>query len=186
MSTDNTGTVTQYLTFTLGEEVYAIEISQVREVLEFTTVTKVPRTPDFMRGVVNLRGSVVPVVDLRMKFGLSRTEKTVNTCNIIVEVVLENEMVVIGVLADSVQEVFEFEADQIEPPPRIGTKLDTDFIKGIGKRDKHFIIILDIDRILTHGELSIVQQSSLVSSQDEVGTGTPEENAPQEDGTGEV
>jgi purine-binding chemotaxis protein CheW len=155
----------QYLTFTLGEEIFAIDISKVREVLEMTSITKVPRTPDFMLGVINLRGSVVPVVDMRMKFGMPASERTVNTCIIIVEVKLDDEILVIGSLADSVQEVFDLETDQIEPPPKIGTKLDTDFIKGMGKRDEEFIIILDIDRVLTYEELYILHKTDSDSSE---------------------
>ena len=95
----------QYLTFQLDEEVFALDVSHVREILEFTTVTKVPKTPDFMRGVINLRGSVVPVLDMRLKFGLAAMEKTVNTCIIVVEVSGEGETTVIGALVDSVQEI---------------------------------------------------------------------------------
>ena len=148
---------TQYLTYKLGAEVFALDISKVREVLDFTTVTKVPRTPDFMRGVINLRGSVVPVVDLRLKFGMSATEKTVNTCVIIVEVAVDGETTVLGALADSVQEVIDLAQGQIEPAPKIGTKLNTDFIKGMGKQDERFIIILDIDKVFSVDELSVVQ-----------------------------
>jgi purine-binding chemotaxis protein CheW len=148
---------TQYLTYKLGEEVFALDISKVREVLDFTTVTKVPRTPEFMRGVINLRGSVVPVVDLRLKFGMSRTEKTVNTCVIIVEVTVDGETTVLGAIADSVQEVLDLGPSHIEPAPRIGTKLNTEFIRGMGKQDERFIIILDIDKVFSVDELSLVQ-----------------------------
>ncbi|MBE7415779.1 MAG: chemotaxis protein CheW [Deltaproteobacteria bacterium] len=154
----------QYLTFRLEDEVFALDITQVREVLDFTTVTKVPRTPDFMRGVINLRGSVVPVVDMRLKFCMSRTEQTVNTCIIIVEISLDGEKLVIGALADSVQEVIEIEPGQIEPPPRIGTRLNTEFIKGMGKRDEQFIIILDIDKIFSSGELAVISGESAAES----------------------
>lgn len=147
----------QYLTFKLDDEVFALDITQVREVLDFTTVTKVPRTPDFMSGVINLRGSVVPVVDMRLKFDMTRTEKTVNTCIIIVEINIDGEKVILGALADSVQEVIELEPGQIEPPPRIGTRLNTEFIKGMGKRDEQFLIILDIDRVFSSDELAIAQ-----------------------------
>jgi purine-binding chemotaxis protein CheW len=150
---------TQYLSFTLDDEVFALDISKVREVMDFTTVTKVPGTPEFMRGVINLRGSVVPVVDLRLKFGMSKAEKTVNTCIIITEIPLDGDTTVIGALADSVQEVFELKTDQMEPPPRIGKRLDTDFIKGMGKCDEQFIIILDIDRVFSSGELTVVHES---------------------------
>lgn len=151
---------TQYLTFKLDEEVFSLDISKVREVLDFTTVTKVPRTPDFMRGVINLRGSVVPIVDMRLKFGMSRTEKTVNTCIIIVEITLDDERLIVGALADSVQEVIELEPGQIEPAPRIGTRLNTEFIRGMGKRDDQFIIILDIDRVFSSDELQMVSGAS--------------------------
>lgn len=148
---------TQYLTFKLGEEVFALDVNVVREILDFTTITKVPQTPDFMRGVINLRGSVVPVVDMRLKFGMSETEKTVNTCIVVVEVSLESEQTILGALVDSVQEVFELEAGAIEPAPKIGTRLKTDFIRGMGKRDGQFIMILDIDRIFSGDELSMLQ-----------------------------
>jgi purine-binding chemotaxis protein CheW len=150
------GEATQYLTFKLDDEVFAVGIDKVREVLDYTTVTKVPQTPDFMRGVINLRGSVVPVVDMRLKFGMPRTEKTVNTCIIIVEINLKDETTVLGALADSVQEVLDLEPEQIEPAPKIGTKLNTDFIRGMGKQDEQFIIILDINRVFSSEELAAV------------------------------
>jgi purine-binding chemotaxis protein CheW len=145
---------TQYLTFKLRDEVFALDIGKVREVLDFTGVTKVPQTPDFMRGVINLRGNVVPVVDMRLKFGLSRTEKTVNTCVIITEIGVDGETTVVGAMADSVQEVLDLEPDEIEPPPRIGTKLNTDFIRGMGKHNEQFIMILDIDNVFSAIELA--------------------------------
>ncbi|MEW5902538.1 MAG: chemotaxis protein CheW, partial [Acidobacteriota bacterium] len=157
MSVSGITVTTQYLTFKLENEIFALDIAKVREVLDFTAVTKVPRTPDFMRGVINLRGNVVPVVDMRLKFGMSGTEKTVNTCIIITEIDIEEEKTVIGALADSVQEVIELEPEQIEPAPRIGTRLKTEFIRGMGKRDDHFIIILDIDKVFSTDELLLVQ-----------------------------
>jgi purine-binding chemotaxis protein CheW len=157
MSVAGVTVTTQYLTFNLDDEVFALDISKVREVLDYTTITKVPRTPEFMRGVINLRGSVVPVVDLRLKLGMTQTEKTVNTCIIITEVAVEDETVVLGVLADSVQEVVDLEPGQIEPAPKIGTKLRTEFIKGMGKQNENFIIILDIDQVFSAEELALVQ-----------------------------
>lgn len=154
----------QYLTFKLDDEIFALDISQVREVLDFTSLTRVPRTPDFMRGVINLRGSVVPVVDMRLKFGMSKTEQTVNTCVIIVEINLDGEKLILGALADSVQEVIDLEPDQIEPAPRIGTRLNTEFIKGMGKRDDQFVIILEIDRIFSSYELSAVNGVNDIAS----------------------
>ncbi len=153
MSVMETAEAVQYLTCTLGNEVFALEISKVREVLDFPTLTRIPRTPDFMRGVINLRGSVVPVVDLRSKFGMSLTEKTVNACVVILEAFVDGETIVLGALADSVQEVIELAPDQIEPAPRIGTRLKTEFIKGLGKRGDLFAIILDIDRVFSADEI---------------------------------
>ena len=147
----------QYLTFKLAEETFALDVAKVREILEQTNITKVPQTPDFMRGVINLRGSVVPVIDMRLKFGMSATEQTVNTCIIVVEVKLEDEVIVLGALADSVQEVIEMEPNQIEAAPHIGTSLNADFIKGMGKHDGRFIMILDIDKVFTSEELLTVQ-----------------------------
>lgn len=155
---------TQFLTFKLDTEVFALDISKVREVLDFTSITKVPRTPEFMRGVINLRGSVVPVVDLRLKFGMAKTEKSVNTCIIIVEVTVDDETTILGALADSVQEVLDLEPDHIEPAPKIGTRLNTEFIKGMGKRDSNFIIILDIDKVFSTSELALVQATQSSAS----------------------
>jgi purine-binding chemotaxis protein CheW len=147
----------QYLTFMLDEEIFAFDISKVREVLDFTTITKVPRTPAFMRGVINLRGSVVPVVDLRLKFGMTRTEQMINTCIIIVEVMVDNETITLGALADSVQEVMDLTPDQIEPAPKIGIRLNTEFIRGMGKQNDKFIIILDINKVFSTEEIAMVQ-----------------------------
>lgn len=144
----------QFLTFTLGDEVFALDISSVREVLEYTTITKVPRTPEYIRGVINLRGRAVPVVDVRLKFGMPETARTVNTCIIIVEVKLEGEETVLGALADSVKEVMDIEPKDVEPAPRMGTSIKADFIKGIGKHNDDFIIILDIDKVFTEEELT--------------------------------
>jgi purine-binding chemotaxis protein CheW len=157
------GGSTQYLTFMLEEELFALDIATVREVLDFTTVTRVPQTPAFMRGVINLRGNVLPVVDMRLKFGLPATPQTVNTCVIIVEVTVDDEPLVLGAIADSVQEVLELAPEQVEPAPRIGTRLNTEFIRGMGKRGEEFIIILDIDRVFSCDELSLVSQGEAAS-----------------------
>jgi purine-binding chemotaxis protein CheW len=159
MSVAEISQTTQYLTFKLQDEIFALDISTVREVLDFTTITRVPRMPDFMRGVINLRGSVVPVIDFRLKFGMTATEKTVNTCVIIAELKVNNESVILGVLADSVQEVMDLENDQIEPAPRIGTHLKTDFIKGMGKHNDRFLMLLDIDKVFSPDELSDLQNT---------------------------
>ncbi|MFZ0930207.1 MAG: chemotaxis protein CheW [Syntrophobacteraceae bacterium] len=159
MSSPTITETSQYLTFKLEDEVFALGISQVREVLDYTTVTRIPEMPDFMLGVINLRGSVVPVVDMRLKFGMERTEKKVNTCIIIVEIEFDGETTILGALADSVQEVMDLDPDQVEPPPRIGTRLKSKFIKGMGKRDNQFIIILDINRVFSADELAMTQET---------------------------
>jgi purine-binding chemotaxis protein CheW len=147
----------QYLTFKLGNEIFATDVEKVREVLDLTTITKIPRTPEFMAGVINLRGSVVPVVDLRLCFEMSKTESTRNTCIVVVEVQLDNESTIIGALADSVEEVIDLEPDQIQPAPKIGTQIRTEFIRGMGKRDTQFIIILDIDRVFSSEDIAVAR-----------------------------
>ncbi len=148
----------QYLTFRLAQETFAVDVAKVREILDFVAITKVPQTPEFMRGVINLRGSVVPVVDMKLKFGMEPTEKTVNTCIIVLEVIIENETTIVGALADSVQEVVELDPSQIEPPPRIGMKLNIDFIKGMGKLNDEFVIILDTDKIFSFDEGTVLAE----------------------------
>ncbi|MBU2513302.1 chemotaxis protein CheW [bacterium] len=157
MAEQDTIDTNQYLTFKLSEEIFALDIAKVREVLEFSKVTKVPQTPDMMIGVINLRGSVVPVINLRLKFGMGESERTVNTCIIIIEVSIEDEVTMIGALVDSVNEVMDMDAEDIEPPPKIGTQLKTEFIKGMGKQEERFVIILDIEKIFSMEELAIVQ-----------------------------
>ncbi|KAF0215073.1 MAG: purine-binding chemotaxis protein [Geobacteraceae bacterium] len=139
----------QYLTFKLEDEIFAVDVAKVREILEFTVVTKVPQTPEFMRGVINLRGSVVPVMEMRMKFGMALTEKTVDTCIIVMEMLLDGETTIVG------QEVSTLEPDQIEPPPRIGIRINTDFIIGMGKQNEQFIMILDIDKLFCVEDLNL-------------------------------
>ncbi|MBF0498050.1 MAG: chemotaxis protein CheW [Deltaproteobacteria bacterium] len=151
---------TQYLTFTLEEEDFALEIGKVKEVLDYTTITKVPRMPEFLRGVINLRGNVVPVIDLRLKLGMSAIKKTVDTCIVIVEIFIDDELTLMGALSDSVKEVIDLDPSQISPPPRLGTKLDNRFIKGMGKHGEKFLIILDIDLVLSSDELAVIKNSA--------------------------
>jgi purine-binding chemotaxis protein CheW len=155
---DATGT-SQYLTFKLDQELYALEIAKVREVLEFSSATRVPRMPEFMRGVINLRGNVVPVVDLRLKLGLAATQRTIDTCVVITDVQVDGETTVLGALADSVQEVVDLESGQIAPPPRMGTRINARSIRGMGKRDDQFVILLDIDQILSAEDLQSMGSS---------------------------
>jgi purine-binding chemotaxis protein CheW len=146
----------QYLTFRLDGELFAVDIETVREVLEFSTVTKVPRMPEFMRGVINLRGNVVPVVDMRQKLGLIPAPATIDTCVVIAEVRVDGESTVLGALVDSVQEVVEIDGAQILPPPQMGSRIRNSAISGIGKRTDEFVIILDIDRVFSEGDGGLV------------------------------
>jgi len=153
----------QCLSFTLGKEIFALDISKVREVLEITTVSAIPRTPDFMRGVINLRGHAVPVVDMRLKLGMSKVEDTVNTCIIILEVRYDNEILVLGALVDSVREVIEMSEESIEPAPKMGAAVKADYIMGMGRQGDQFVIIVDVDAIFSEEELkaAIDSQQSL-------------------------
>lgn len=160
-----------YLTFTLDNDHYAIDVAKVLEVLEYIKITRVPRMPEFMCGVINLRGSVIPVIDLRLKFGLDKGEETVDTSIIIMEIALKEEVLTVGAITDSVQEVVEILPSSIEPAPKIGTKLDTGFIYGIGKIDEDFIIILNIDKIMTIEDLSAlnIREDAVQKSIEEAG-----------------
>jgi len=146
----------QYLTFRLGEETFAVDVIKAQEVLDYVAPTRVPQTPRFMLGVINLRGSVVPVIDLRQKFGMPLVEKSRDTCIIVMELMVDGEKTVVGALVDSVQEVLDLTEDQLEPPPRIGTKLRTEFIKGMGNHNDSFLIVLDIDRVFSSDELTLL------------------------------
>lgn len=146
----------QYVTFTLGRELFGVEVTRTREILSLTPVTRVPQTPDYMLGVINLRGQVVPVVDMRLKLGLPAGKKTEDTCIIVVEVQVDGETITVGALADAVREVLEVRADQIEPPPKLGTRMKTEFITGMGKIDEQFMILLNIDRVFNTDELAMV------------------------------
>jgi purine-binding chemotaxis protein CheW len=147
----------QYLTFRLDKELFALDVYQVREVLDLCTITRVPQALDFIRGMINVRGSVVPVVDLRVKFGLSATENGIDTRIIVMELSLDGHTNVLGAMADSVHEVIELPPESIEGAPRIGSRWRSEFIRGIGKRGEEFIIILDIDRIFSSEELAVVE-----------------------------
>ncbi len=150
--------INQFLTFTLGKEIFALDIGTVREVLELTSITKIPRTPEFMRGVINLRGHAVPVVDMRMKLGMSKGEDTVDTCIIIVEIEFDGEFTVMGALVDSVREVFEMTPDTIEPAPKMGAAINAEYIKGMGRQNEQFIIIIDINKIFSAEELAMAKE----------------------------
>ncbi|MEE4295367.1 MAG: chemotaxis protein CheW [Wenzhouxiangella sp.] len=148
----------QYLTFKLQEEIYAFGILNVKEILEYGKITKVPMMPDFIQGVINLRGEVVPVVNLARRFGLKASEITKRTCVVIIEIGAEETRHELGVMVDSVSEVLEIDAEQIRPAPGFGARIRNDFIRGMGKLEEDFVIILDQDKVLSVDELAAVQQ----------------------------
>ncbi len=160
MSSEGVSEAAQYLTFTLDDEDFALAIDRVREVLDYTAITKIPRMPEFLRGVINLRGNVVPVVDLRFKLGMSAIERRVDTCIVIVDILIDGELTQMGALADSVKEVVDLDSAHIAPPPRMGAGLDSRFIKGMGKQGDRFLIILDIDKVFSAHEMDTVKASA--------------------------
>lgn len=149
----------QYLTFSLGKEMFAIGILNIKEILEYGSLTTVPMMPEFIRGVINLRGAVVPVVDLAARFGGRPSDITKRTCIVIIEVASGEERQDIGVVVDAVSEVLEIPATEIEPPPAFGAKIRADFIAGMGKVDGKFVILLDVDQVLSTEELAMVSKA---------------------------
>lgn len=143
----------KYLTFKLGVEEFGLEILKVQEIIKMMEITKVPRTPSYVRGVINLRGKVISVVDLRLKFDMEARETTDKTCVIVVQVRRSAGMLTMGIIVDEVSEVLDVSADQIEPPPEFGASVDTAFILGMGKVGKKVVMLLDVDKVLTGSEL---------------------------------
>jgi purine-binding chemotaxis protein CheW len=142
----------QFLSFNLAGSDYAVGILQVKEILQFEQVTRVPSVPPSIRGVINLRGAVVPVIDLAVKFGLPETAVTKRTCILIVEAALGEERTVVGLMADAVREVLELGPEEIEPAPSFGTQVRVDFLLGMGKAGRGFVLLLDLDRVVCAGE----------------------------------
>ena len=159
---DREGTDITALTFMLDGEIFALDINFVMEVLEYIKITKVPRTPPYMLGVINLRGNVAAVVDLKMKFNMPPSEQTVDTCIIIVEVNIDGAKTIVGILADSVNEVFDFDTGGIKEAPRIGLDIDMDFIKGIARQKDDFVMILDINKIFSAEEIKEIENSQKI------------------------
>src|SRR5687768_15597335 len=143
----------QYLTFSLADEEYAVSVLSVREIIEYDAVTRVPSTPPWIRGVINLRGGVVPVVDLAVKLGLAERPVTRRTCIVILEVALDGEQLLMGILADAVNQVVDIAPSEVEPVPSFGTRIRVDFLKGMGRSGRKFVLMLDVDRVLTTHEL---------------------------------
>jgi purine-binding chemotaxis protein CheW len=154
----------KYLTFQLDSEVYGLAILKVQEINGMMNVTHVPRTPAFVRGVINLRGKVIPVLDLRLKFGLDAREDTERTCIIVAQVACSGAWVTMGVIVDEVSEVLDIQAEQLEPAPSFGVAVDTDFILGMGKVGQKVIMLLDVDRVLSSEEVALASQSATALS----------------------
>ncbi len=167
MSTNQISKTDSFLTFKIADELYAVNVSKVLSILELTKITKIPRTPEYIRGVINLRGIVLPVVDLRIKFGLETAAFTNNTCILVMELQLDEETVKLGGLVDSVQEVLEIEDKDILPAPNFGQKFRSEFIEGMYKTDNTFVMILDIEKIFTEGELTALNSNILFQEDDE-------------------
>ncbi|AMK11520.1 chemotaxis protein CheW [Pseudodesulfovibrio indicus] len=149
--------VKQYLTFGLDGEVFALDIVKVREVLELTDVSKLPLTPDHMKGVINIRGHAIPVVDMRSKLGMDKAGRTVDTCIIILDVLFESGVLTVGIVVDSVREVIDLSEEAIEPPPRLGSSVDASYMAGLGYQGDQFIILLDADSIFADEEVPLKQ-----------------------------
>lgn len=158
----DTATLTSqsYLTFRLADELFAANVSKVLEILEIPKITKIPRAPAFMRGVMNLRGSVLPVIDARAKFGLSKTVDTIDSCVIVLDVKMEDQNITISTVVDSVQEVMDIDDSQIQDAPSIGSKYRAEFIQGMVKLNEQFIMVLDLDSVFSSEEASILQELS--------------------------
>jgi purine-binding chemotaxis protein CheW len=148
----------KYLTFDLASEEYGLEILKVQEIIGIMAVTRVPRTPEFIRGVINLRGKVIPVVDLRLKFGMETKEDTRRTSIVVVQITRQGRQVTMGIIVDDVSEVIDIDGASIEPAPEFGANVDTEFILGVAKINQKVVMLLDVDKILSGGEVAMVDQ----------------------------
>ena len=157
--------VMKYLTFLLGEKSYAISILKIKEILEYGSVTPIPKMPDFICGAINLRGTLVPVIDLLERLGNGKSEIEKRSCIVIVEMKFSNEVLSIGVIVDAVSKVMDFRNSDIEAAPSFGGTVETDFIEGMGKVDEDFVIILNIDRVLSLDDLALLANSKSVSTE---------------------
>ena len=158
-TTGDTGRTDQYLTFQLAGEVFAIGILAIREIIEYASLTTVPMMPAYVRGIINLRGSVVPVLDLLVRFGKSPAEVTKRTCIVIVEITTHGERQVFGVVVDSVNAVLDIPASEIEPAPSFGARIRTDFIQGMGRVNDRFVVLLDVNHVLAAEEIALLGES---------------------------
>jgi len=166
------GNNNQYLTFRLEDEQYAVSVYSVREVLEYVPITRLPQTVAYVKGVINLRGMGIPVIDMRTKFGMPEVPITKDTSIIVLDIKTREGLLIIGALADSVQEVIELEASEIEPAPRFGNNVAVEYIQGIGKKNGNFIIILNMDKILSTDEVIDLSQVDTHAVQESVTEGS--------------
>jgi purine-binding chemotaxis protein CheW len=174
----------QYLTFLLADEEFAISILKVKEIIEYDTVTKVPRTPKWIRGVINLRGGVVPVVDLAVKFGLDERPVTKTTCIVIVEVQFEAQSTTMGIVADAVSQVMELTSERIQQAPEFGTRVKMDYLLGMAQLGKKFALLLDVDKVLSTDELlsELASATGQTQGTESVGTLPPSAESRASDG----
>jgi purine-binding chemotaxis protein CheW len=166
MSIDKDNKLQTFLSFKLGEEVFAINVSKVINILEMSRITKIPKAPEYMKGVIDLRGTVLPVIDLRIKFGLPEKEATVDTSIIVLSISINGESVLVGVQVDSVKEVLELKTDEIAPSPTIGSKYNSGFIEGMWRTENNFIMILDMDKVFSVDDILDVQEYTNQSTAD--------------------
>ncbi|HOP04204.1 MAG TPA: chemotaxis protein CheW [Tenuifilaceae bacterium] len=154
MNQENLSKINSYLSFKLGDEEFAAHVGKVLNILEMTKITEVPKAPEYMKGVINLRGTVLPVIDTRIKFGMTATVYTTNTCIIVLDIEMDGETIQVGALVDAVQAVLEIDKNQIMPPPSIGSKYKSEFIEGVANIDEKFIMILNMDAVFSSDELT--------------------------------
>lgn len=155
-----------YLTFQMNQEHFAVSVTKVTELLEMLPVTRVPKSPDFMRGVINLRGAVVPVVDTRIKFSLTPAPDTIDTCIVVMNILMEHDSVKVGAIVDSVSEVLEVADEKILPLPSIGNKTRALFIDGVIKLDEKFIMVLNVDKVFNNEEIISLNTEASISHED--------------------
>ncbi|MDD2279203.1 MAG: chemotaxis protein CheW [Bacteroidales bacterium] len=173
MNQENLSKINSYLSFKLGEEEFAAHVGKVLNILEMTRITEVPKAPEYMKGVINLRGIVLPVIDTRIKFGMTPTEYTANTCIIVLDIEVDNETIQIGALVDAVQAVLEIDKNKVLPPPSIGSKYRSEFIEGVANIDEKFIMILNMDAVFSIEDVASLktktEETDITRSVEEVG-----------------
>lgn len=152
--------ISSYLTFNLGSELFASHVNYVLKILEMQHITEVPKSPPFMKGVINLRGNVLPVIDARIKFGINATEYTSRTCILVLSLILEGDKVEVGVIVDAVQDVVEYDSSNIQPTPGLGSKYKSDFIEGVMKINDRFVMVLNMNSVFSNDEIIDIQEKS--------------------------